>query len=136
MIASMVIALVPLKCSSRSLRFPHRLSFTEEKCLGALALSKTKHTGSYFFVLLFFEGEGSMNGPYYFILTLLLLSGMGRDSECTLTPVQVINTACDKHGCAQRLAPYTTPVAHVCSNNAFHNFTFFLNARPLQKRTN
>ena len=35
-----VNALVPLKCSSRNLQFPHRVPFTNRKCLGALARSK------------------------------------------------------------------------------------------------
>ena len=42
----LVIALVPLKCSSRNLKFPPRVPFAKKKMhLGALALSKTKHTG-------------------------------------------------------------------------------------------
>ena len=41
----LIIALVPLKCSGRNLQFPHRVPFGKEKRVGALALSKTKHTG-------------------------------------------------------------------------------------------
>ena len=35
---------MPLKCSM-PLQFPHRVPFSRRKCLCALALSKTKHTG-------------------------------------------------------------------------------------------
>ena len=39
---ALVIALVPLKCYSLNLQFPHRLPLPRRKCLGALALSKRK----------------------------------------------------------------------------------------------
>ena len=38
----LVIALVPLNRSGRNLQCPHRVPFTKEKTLGALALSKNK----------------------------------------------------------------------------------------------
>ena len=42
----LVIALVPVKCHSRNLQSPHiGCPLPRRKCLGPLALSKTKHTG-------------------------------------------------------------------------------------------
>ena len=66
----LVIALVPFKCSSRNLKFHHRVPFTtgENICLGALAL--LKHTGLYRggrFLIFFtnfqaYEGEEKNHG--------------------------------------------------------------------------
>ena len=53
----LVIALATLKCSNRIVRFPQRCPLPMRKFLGAIVLSKTKHTGLVFSLLTRFESS-------------------------------------------------------------------------------
>ena len=58
----LVFALVPLKCPSRNLQFPHRVPTTMEKTPWCL-LSQMQHTGLYIIVHVFTDNPVNHLGP-------------------------------------------------------------------------